>query len=103
MFLGVTANVGLTNLDFIWLARVRPKHPQSGAPLHLQRTERRGGRLSLPVAVVNLEVLAQKLLLPRLIREMSSHLVAVLFGLEDGHEVDSRPDLFAGVFAVLFC
>lgn len=46
------------------------------------------------VAVVDLCVLAQQLLLALLVGPVSSHLVTVLFGLQKGNQVDSRPHLF---------
>lgn len=53
----------------------------------------------VPVAVVDLCVLAQQLLLALLVGPESSHLVAVLFGLEEGNQVDASPHLLAGKLA----
>ncbi|KAI0845379.1 hypothetical protein F5Y00DRAFT_246443 [Daldinia vernicosa] len=46
--------------------------------------------------IINLHILAQQLLLARLVGEVSAHEVAVFLGLEQGDQVDARPHLFAG-------
>lgn len=51
--------------------------------------------------MVDLGVVAQQLLLALLVGQVSSHLVAVLFGLEEGNEVDAGPHLFTGELAAL--
>lgn len=51
--------------------------------------------------MVDLGVVTQQLLLALLVGQVSSHLVAVLFGLEEGDEVDASPHLFTGKLAVL--
>jgi hypothetical protein len=58
--------------------------------------KKKGGR---PVRVVNLCVLAHQLLLAGLVGKISPDLVPVLLRLQDGDEIDSRPDLFATEFA----
>lgn len=57
-------------------------------------------RLHEAIRVVNLPVLAQQLLLARLIVPVSSDLVAVFFGLEEGGEVDAGPNGFAAELAI---
>lgn len=54
----------------------------------------------MPVGVVNLDVLAQQLLLAGLVGPVPPHLVAVLFGLEEGSEVNASPHLLTGTLAV---
>jgi hypothetical protein len=51
---------------------------------------------AVPVAVVDLCVLAQQLLLALLVGPVSSHLVTVFFGLEEGNQVDASPHLLTG-------
>lgn len=46
-----------------------------------------------PVAVVDLEVVAQQLLLALLVGEVAAHEVAVLLGLQEGDQVDAGPHL----------
>ena len=53
--------------------------------------------------MVDLDVLSQQLLLSRLVRKVSSNEVTVLFGLEYGDQVDSRPHLLAGELTVAGC
>ena len=55
----------------------------------------------IPIRVVDLEVLAEKLLLARLVGQMSSYEITVFLGLEGRDEVDAAPHLFAGEFAVV--
>lgn len=57
-------------------------------------------QLHAPVGVVNLGVVAQKLLLALLVGQVSSDLITVLFGLEEGNEVDASPHLFTAEFAI---
>lgn len=52
-----------------------------------------------PIRVVNAGILAKQLLLASLVGIPPTHLVAVLLGLEEGDEMDTRPHLLAGQFA----
>lgn len=85
---GDTANVGRTNRLKHW-ALVKYSFPSSGV------------RLSAPIIVVNLGILANQLLLALLVGPVSSDLVAVFFGLQEGDQVDTSPHLLTGQFAVL--
>lgn len=53
-----------------------------------------------PIRVVDLGLLAKQLTLSCLVGEVSTDLVAVFFGLEEGEDVQSGPDLFASKFTV---
>lgn len=53
---------------------------------------------NVPIRVINLVVLAQKLLLARLISQMSADEITILLGLQEGDKVDARPHLLAGEF-----
>lgn len=50
----------------------------------------------VPVAVVDLGLGTKQLLLTSLVGKVSSGLVAVLLGLEERDQVDTRPHLLAG-------
>ena len=64
------------------------------------RWRRRKCRADIAVRVVHLEVLAQELLLTRLVRQMPSYEITVLLGLENGDQVDARPHLLASKLTV---
>lgn len=49
--------------------------------------------------MVDLDVLAQELLLARLIGEVPSHKIAILLRLQQGDQVDAAPHLLTGVLA----
>ena len=49
--------------------------------------------MNVPILVVNLHVVANQGLLPRLVRPVSPHLITVLLGLQQGNEVDASPHL----------
>lgn len=53
-----------------------------------------------PVAVVNLGIVAQQLLLTLLVSQVSTDLIAIFFGLEEGNEVDASPHFLTAEFAV---
>lgn len=73
-----------------------PHKPESTiSPIPSTRTTR------LPVAVIHLGLRAEQLLLPRLVRVMPAHQIAVFFCLQHGNEVDARPHLLAGQFTAL--
>lgn len=55
---------------------------------------------NVPVAVVDPRLCAEKLLLPGLVGEVPSHLVAVLLGLQRRNQVYPRPHLLACEFAM---
>lgn len=63
-------------------------HPDHGAGM---------GKYS-PVGMVDLDVLAQQFLLAGLLGQVAPDLIAVLFGLEEGDQVDAAPHLLAGEF-----
>lgn len=48
--------------------------------------------------MVNLDILSKQLLLARLLSQVPPDLVAVLFSLEEGDQVDAGPHLLAGEF-----
>jgi ABC-type transport system involved in cytochrome c biogenesis permease component len=54
----------------------------------------------VPVGVVDLGLLAQELLLAGLVGVVAADLVAVLLGLEERHQVQTRPHLLAGKLTV---
>lgn len=57
---------------------------------------------NLLVRVIHLCVLAHELLLALLISEVPTDLVAVLLGLEERNQMDTRPHLFASKFAAFY-
>lgn len=83
--LGVMAKVGLTNLQ----ARSVSKYIFSKSFV----------LPNLLVVVVDLGVLARKLLLALLVGKVSTDLIAVLLGLQQRNQVDARPHLLAGQLA----
>lgn len=50
--------------------------------------------------MINPDVLAHQLLLPRLVGQVPPHLVTVLFRLQERNQVDAGPHLLAGELAV---
>jgi hypothetical protein len=80
---GVMAKVGRTNL----CTDISESHPPQFTGV------------GVPVAVVDSRLRAKQLLLPRLVRQVPSHLIAVFFGLQRGNEVYPRPHLLACEFA----
>ena len=51
--------------------------------------------MNVPIRVVHLGLGAQQLLLTGLVGKMSSHLIAVLFRLKEGDQMDTGPDFLA--------
>ena len=51
---------------------------------------------NVPIAMVDLGIVAQELLLTLLVGPVSTDLVAVLLSLQEGDEVDASPHLLTG-------
>lgn len=82
VFSGVTANVGLTNLR------------------RVSDTNMPNTRLVPPVRMVDLQVLAQEILLPRLVGPIPPYLIPIFLRLQHRDQMDPRPHLLACQFPV---